>query len=189
MNRSVQDILWSMQNSSMRNYAGIPGLSSHLLGAGEGNNGTVRMFSNARNHPEFLIPHSHRYDFACLVLKGSVTNILYVPLSVGTAESDAWSIMKQKYKGSAGEYDMEDTGKWAYYNTVEQRHGEGEWYTMTKDQIHSIKFSKGAQVLFFQGPNMSDETIVLQPRIGSVTVPTFHVAPWMFKRDGEPTQD
>jgi len=52
---------------------------------------------------------------------------------------------------------------------------------MKHDEIHSITFSKGAKVLFFEGPQVSDKSVIIEPIINGQTVSTYDVAPWMFK--------
>jgi hypothetical protein len=53
---------------------------------------------------------------------------------------------------------------------------------MTADQVHSIFFSRGAIVLFFEGSKESDTSIILEPFVNNEIVPTFKVEPWMFKK-------
>lgn len=53
---------------------------------------------------------------------------------------------------------------------------------MLASEVHSIHFSRGAQVLFFEGPTVADTSIILEPNVDGETIPTFRVEPWMFKR-------
>jgi hypothetical protein len=53
---------------------------------------------------------------------------------------------------------------------------------MTADEIHSIFFGRDTSVLFFEGPNVSDTSIILEPVVDGETIPTFKVEPWAFKR-------
>lgn len=73
-------LLQSMQHSPLGNYAGLPGLTSHLIAKSD--HGCVRTFSSPRYTEEHITPHSHRYDFTCLVLRGYVENTTYDPWCV-----------------------------------------------------------------------------------------------------------
>ena len=74
-------MLKAMANSRLGNYAGIPGLSSSLLGGPK--HGRVRLFDCSRAHEESIVPHSHRFDVLCLVLRGAVENHLWHGLKTG----------------------------------------------------------------------------------------------------------
>lgn len=63
-------------HSRVDNYAGIPGLTSWMIGTSP-NGGKIRMFHSYRDHDEFITPHSHRFDFECLVVEGEVENIFF----------------------------------------------------------------------------------------------------------------
>ena len=58
------EILQDMKTSKVANYV-IAGLDSYML-----ENGNIRMFENSRKHQDMITPHSHRFDFVCLVLSG-----------------------------------------------------------------------------------------------------------------------
>jgi hypothetical protein len=53
---------------------------------------------------------------------------------------------------------------------------------MRYNEIHSIKFSKDAIVLFFEGPTVTDSSFVLEPVVEGEYIPTMTTEPWMFRR-------
>jgi len=56
---------------------------------------------------------------------------------------------------------------------------------MQAHEIHSIRFSRDAVVLFLEGPEIHEYSWLLQPVTGFPdnvnTCPTFRVEPWMFQ--------
>lgn len=161
-----------MKRSPLRNYI-VPGLTSSLLGGED--KGVVRMFEMSREQLSDITPHSHRFDFECLVLEGTVINRVWAPNDKG----DVYQRSQLKYKGEPGKYDLEraDYDRYAYTAKV---YGKGDWYGMHAEQMHSITFSVGAKVLFFEGPPVVASTYILEPFVDGVIVPTFEVKPWMF---------
>ena len=57
----------------------------------------------------------------------------------------------------------------------------GQWYSMKYDEFHSIEFSKGARVLFIEGPKIKDTSYFLEPVVNGKVVPLFDVPTWMYK--------
>lgn len=51
---------------------------------------------------------------------------------------------------------------------------------MKAEEIHSITFSRGASVLFFEGPRKTDTSTVLEPVVDGETIPLFRTEPWMY---------
>lgn len=176
-----EKLLKSMAHSGLHNYI-LPGLESWLIG-GEGR-GTVRLFKSDRHeqHPE-ITPHSHRFDFACLVLSGKVQNVLWKEDAYG----DEYAVSNLKYEGQPGQYTRSD-GKVARYCTQMKEHKAGDWYCMRADEIHSIRFLERAVVLFFEGPQVTDTTVILEPYEGE-RLATFTTADWMFKSKAEPSAE
>lgn len=176
----ITDQLEIMAHKTLVNYA-IPGLRSSLIGGPA--HGTVRLFHCERNHVEPIIPHSHRFDFACLVLEGKVRNRLWGPWGVeGKAKYMKSALF---YNGAPGDYELRDgiVDTYGYMDTI---FGPGDIYMMTSDEIHSIYFSEGAKVLLFEGPSKAASTVILQPVLkNGMVVPTFKVEDWMFMREGE----
>lgn len=165
------EALESMQHSRMLNYI-LPGLESHLLGA------TTRVFRNTRHSLSKIVPHSHRYDFQCLVLQGSVTNTLFIGTPGG---GDLYQEFEATYGDSPGVYSKRPVEK-ARYIAEHNHYGAGEWYGMTCDQIHSIEFSRDAVVLFIEGAPRSDKSIYIEPVVEGETIHLLSNEPWMFRK-------
>lgn len=176
------DALLKMAHSPVCNYV-LPGLTSSLIGAPSAN-GTVRLFHNSRDHQETLTPHSHRFDFMCWVLRGSVPNRLWTKTFSGDRNADEYRTTTLRYQGEIGQYASEpgDVGRWRYEDT---QFTEGQCYSMRSHEVHSIFFSRGAIVLFFEGPSAAESSIVIEPVVNGETIPTLEVKPWMFKRTKE----
>ncbi len=172
--------LLRMANSRVMNYA-IPGLNSSLIG-GNGY-GLVRLFECSRDHQESIVPHSHRFDFHCLVLQGSVKNKVWTG-QYPTCDCDMFMQSRLTYKGNFGEFEIDDLG-YRKFDTFESIYVEGDTYSMKADEIHSIFFARGTKVLMFESPTVSDSSVILQPYIDGKTIPTFKVDDWMFERCGQ----
>lgn len=179
-----------MKHSPLKNYA-VPGLTSWLIGDA-GPNGCVRLFECAREHQECIIPHSHRFDFHCLVLDGSVRNVLWKTRKVAMPDDPFWrdrELCQSSvifYEGFPGQY-KEGAKEVVSVERESLTYKAGDEYGMNAEQIHSIYFSKGARVLFFEGKPKHLGSIVLEPFIDGEVIPTFKVEPWMFKRATTPT--
>jgi hypothetical protein len=176
MSAALRTFVRRMKHSPIQNYGGIPGLTSYLVG-GPSEHGLIRLMECSREHHESIIPHSHRFDFHCVVLAGQVRNIVWERAGRGDAYQESTLI----YGGKPGVYDMrpEGTGNWTTKGTV---YGVDEEYEMCAEQVHSIFFSRGASVLFFEGEPRNESSIILQPVVDGEVVPTFQVQPWAFKR-------
>jgi len=174
---NMQNFLQAMKHSPIQNYGGIPGLTSWLIGA-PGEHGLVRLMECSREHQEPIIPHSHRFNFRCLVLAGTVRNLVW---KHGVKHGDEYQMSLLGYRGKPGEYAKQAMGveRWAVISSI---YHEGQEYGMAADEVHSIFFSRGACVLFFEGPKVSDSSVILEPVVDGVVIPTFKVEPWMFKK-------
>lgn len=172
------EFLDKMKHSPVRNYA-IPGLTSWLIGAPT-EHGCVRLFECSREHHEPITLHSHRFDFECHVLAGHVRNVLWTPFAEG--KGDRFMETCLIYRGGIGHYDTEKNGIDTYQGSS-YLYKAGSNYSMKADEIHSIYFSRGAKVLFFEGPTITDSSIILEPYVDGEVIPTFKVEPWMFKRE------
>lgn len=170
-------LLDKMKHSPVRNYAGVPGLTSWLIGT-PGPHGVVRLMECSRDHHEAITPHSHRFDFECRVIKGSVTNFVW---REDTECPDRYEVSELIYQGAPGEYAKSavQTNGW---RCEARNYGAGEEYAMSADEVHSIFFKRDTSVLFFEGPKRSHRSIILQPVVDGVVVPTFKVEPWMFQK-------
>lgn len=171
------DLILSMRHSPIHNYI-VPGLTSWLIG-NPGPKGVVRLLECTRQQQESIAPHSHRFDFQCHVLRGTVVNrVWYEPLD-GTG--DQYMRRSQKYLGRPGHYETRDDGveRWVYQDRT---FNEGETYQMHADEVHSIVFARGTLVLFLEGPPLTDTSFYLQPWVyGDQAIPTGDVQPWMFR--------
>lgn len=174
MDTNVNAILDSMKRSTLANYI-VPGLSSSLVG-GE-SKGCVRIFEASRSQLADITPHSHRFAFACLVLRGLVVNRVWEQAFDG----ELFQLSSLTYGGKPGEYTQEpgEPGNWWY---TETKYRAGEWYHMTARELHSIEFSADAIVLFFEGPQETERTAILEPFSDGKVIPTFKVEPWMFEK-------
>lgn len=179
MDARALSILLDMSNNTLDNYI-LPGLSSHLVGGG--GYGKVRLFEASRRQQSGVTPHSHRFDFTCLVLRGSVVNTIWTPDSQG----DEFFMQYLEYQGQAGEYQKReyiqgvDKPGYTRWTGDSIQYAEGQWYSMSSEEIHSIEFSRDALVLFFEGPERSKVTKILEPIAGTAVIPTLKVEPWMF---------
>jgi hypothetical protein len=174
--KNLLEIVKSMANNPIHQYV-VPGLTSELVG-GEGH-GMVRLFTTDRNSREWITPHSHRFDFSCLVLNGIVDNIIFKPSEHG--DSYAIGFMRRS-STTHGEYDITRTGVPEVYEEFQNRYQSGDTYSMKADEIHSIRFSRGASVLFFEGPEVTDRSVFLEPFSNGKAVETFETKPWMFSK-------
>lgn len=174
LTESQFQMLKAMANSGLGNYAGIPGLSSFFVGGPE--HGKVRLFDCSRAHEESIVPHSHRFDVLCLVLCGSVENHLWHLSPNG----DLFTATDLHYTGTPGRLERGINQTTARYRRQSTRYVHGDFYNMKASEIHSITFSRDALVLFFEGPEKTSETLILEPFVDGQTVPTFQVQPWMY---------
>lgn len=175
------DSLLAMAHSPVSNYV-IPGLTSYLIGE-RSERGTVRLFHCSREHQEAITPHSHRFDFQCVVLRGSVRNRLWHRAAAYHQSADLFQASSLVYQGAMGNYTKEP-GEIAMWTYADHYYNAGECYSMRADEVHSIYFSRDALVLFFEGPAASDRSIVLEPHVDGEAIPTMETRPWMFQRKG-----
>lgn len=133
------------------------------------------MFEASRETHHVITPHSHKFDFCCLVLRGTVENTIFIE----DVNGDEWAVIKQK--GELGDYNSEI--ECAYKcSAISNVYNQGQTYSMKNYEFHSIKFSKDAVVLFFEGEKVSDVSYYLEPIVDSKVLDTFLVKDWMFKR-------
>lgn len=170
MNNLDLEALRSLSHPPLHNYI-LAGLDSHLLGA------TTRVFVNTRESTGKITPHSHRFGFQCLVLRGSVVNTLFIE----SMEGDDYQVTETLYLGKPGEYETIKTGR-ARYLPESHTYIAGDWYGMTDDEIHSISFSRDAIVLFIEGKQKTDRSVYIEPYINGETIPTMKTEPWMFQK-------
>jgi hypothetical protein len=169
--------LQTMIHSPLKNYA-IPGLTSSLVGGVGG--AKIRLFECSRDHQEAITPHSHRFDFTALVIRGQVINRIWHASGDGYGDSFLESTLQ--YGAEPGKYEVFD-GVVGYFQSFDDQFSAGQTYSMRHDQIHSIYFSKDSAVLMFEGPTILDSSIILQPHVDGVVIPTFKVEDWMFQKE------
>lgn len=179
MSAALIKMLDAMKHSPLGNYGGIPGLTSWLIGTPSAN-GLVRLMECSRDHDEPIIPHSHRFDFHCTVLAGRVCNVLWTP----DVEGDQYLQSTLSYGGEPGTY-LKTPGVSIGWEKMGTFYHPGDEYEMHANQVHSIFFGRGTKVLFFEGPQISSDSIILEPMVDGVVVPTFDVKPWAFQRGGK----
>ena len=178
---NINHIIEVMKHSPLENYAGVPGLTSWLIGS-PGPRGTVRLLECSRNHQEPVTPHSHRFDFVCQVLAGRVRNLIWEDEPV--PRGDMYLATNLVYQGEPGKYERGESWRSAF-SVKEDVYSAGASYSMKANQIHSIFFGRGTKVLFFEGPQVSEQSIILEPMVDGVAIPTFDIKDWMFKQGAE----
>lgn len=166
-------ILNEMKSDRIANYV-IAGLDSHLL-----ENGKIRLFENSRDHQDSITPHSHRFDFSCLVIRGSVLNRVWSECDEDSG--DYFQSSTLDYSGEIGDHEVTAEGRWRY-DYCDTCYMEGDVYSMKSDEIHSIQFSKAAIVLFFEGPQKSSASKIIEPVVNGVLIPTYEKKSYMFIR-------
>lgn len=172
--KDIIKILSDIKSDTVNNYV-IAGLNSSLL-----NNGEIRYFENSRNHQDSITPHSHRFDFVCLVLCGGVTNHIWNDCLEN--EGDFFEESNLFYNGSIGDHKKTRTGR-DFYRKISTEYRPGETYSMTHDEIHSINFSRGAKVLFFEGPEKVNVSRIIEPVVNGIVIPTYQKLDYMFLKD------
>jgi hypothetical protein len=179
MTEAILLAVLGMRHSRIGNYI-APGLTSWLVG-GQGH-GKVRLFTCDRDTREWIVPHSHRFDFTCLVLAGRVTNVL-LRRTYRCDRGNAYAVGTLRAPtGGIGEYEFTPGEEAEYFEEIERAYEPGETYSMEAREIHTIRFSRDSSVLFFEGPETADSSVVLEPWSCGRRVPTFATHPWMFDR-------
>jgi hypothetical protein len=174
------EFLLGMAHSPVRNYV-IPGLTSYLIGS-PSKAGTMRLFTCTRDHQEGITPHSHRFNLMCWVLRGSVTNRLWTATRQTESGRDDYMVSHLLYQGDMGQYEKVEH-RVRSFGYEDHTYQAGDCYSMQAHEIHSIHFWRGATVLFFEGPTITDTSVVLEPYVDNAVIPTLEVKPWMFKRE------
>jgi hypothetical protein len=167
----------SMLTLPVHNYI-VPGLTSWLIGENPVTSEKVRAFTCSVNQQIGITPHNHRYDFQCQVLRGQVINTIWIEDSNG----DEFVETRIKYGNEVGTYERQET-KISKYIANPEVYFPGDWYGLDHDEIHSITFSKGAFVLFFEGKTLTNHSIMLEPYINGRHIPLGKVQDWMFQRE------
>lgn len=181
----LTEIVASMKHNTLSNYI-VAGLSSSAVGNGGHENGKVRLFKADRATRDEITPHSHRFDFVCLVLQGAVVNSLYEPPYGSGDKAEEWCVSTiDQVCGADGIREYVHTREAEPVRMVRRdfTYTAGQTYGMYTPEIHSITFSQGAQVLFFEGPQKQARSVMLEPWVNGKVVPTFRTEPWMFEKE------
>lgn len=179
----IEKALRTMQNNSLRNYI-VPGLTSHLIGGGKF--GKVRLFHASRNTRDIITPHSHRFNFTCLVLEGMVYNTIYKEGKLGAEEWCRSTIDQVCGEDGLLSYVHIREDKPSLWTKEVNQYTLGETYSMTYREVHSIEFEKGTKVLFLEGPHLADKSVMIEPWVDGRVVPTFKTEDWMFMKERDP---
>jgi hypothetical protein len=177
---SLIELLQGMRSNVIHNYI-VPGLSSYLL-----RNGKVRLFEASRHQHHAVVPHSHRFDFMCLVLRGHVDHTVWEPRSFDD-QGDEWAIME--VRGTFAEGYKVQHSELGYFAPVTKTYGVGGWYGCSHDEVHSVRFSSNALVLFIEGAPRFETHFVLSPvgkktRCGDPDI--LRTPEWMFEHGEVP---
>lgn len=170
-----------MLNNRLGNYI-VAGLESAMVGDQGDTFGKVRLFDTSqRATRDEITPHSHRFDFVCLVLSGCVKNAIYHPDEKG----EEWCVSRiDQVCGKDGIRNYTHTREVepTRFRRQDDMYSTGNVYAMNHDQIHSIEFWKGSKVLFFEGPQLTTTSHMIEPWVRGKVVPTFRTEPWMFEK-------
>ena len=181
MRTVIHEFIQKNAYGHIKNYI-VPGLTSALLAEDPNHDGQkVRIFHSERQHQERITPHSHRFDLACCVMRGTVTNTLWQK-APSPYKADEYQASVLEYLGEPGCYDRKK-GESAFYRAESTVYKEADWYFMSHKEIHSIEFSRDAIVLVIEGPSMTTDSTILEPVVNGEVVPTFQLQGWMFKKD------
>lgn len=169
---SIINLINSIKHSKIPNYI-LPGVDSYLL------HGDIRILESCRDTREFVTPHSHRRNLHCTVIQGEVLNVEYQ--KTGSPSAATWYCSTLRYL-SKGEYQVIPTPEPETYYETYKRYSAGDSYTLLAQNIHSISFKKGTVLMLQESGEPTPSSVILEPA-GSdgQRIPTFHVAPWMFK--------
>lgn len=178
-------VIKSMQTSRVRDYI-IPGLNSYML-----EDGKVRMFESTRDFSGTVTPHTHRFDFTCLVLQGIVRNRVYEEVSPLIIEEerpphDLFTVrtIGLDVNEAFGDYErITQDYQGARFTSETTEYLTGDWYSMGCDEYHSIEFGRDTKVLFFEGPQRAATSKVLLPFMHNETIETMKTEDWMFLED------
>ncbi len=171
------DVIEGMLTDKIRNYI-VPGLESYLLGEGR-----VRMFRSTREQTMDIVPHNHRFNLACYVLQGRAVNRIYQECFETEGKGDLFVKRGIRYLDSPGEYELRGHMEPTLYTFHDQEYRMGQWYTMEHHEFHTIRFSKNAIILFFEGPELTNVSDVLLPYVDGKIIHTLKTEPWMFLKD------
>jgi hypothetical protein len=169
----IKDFIQKQKTSNLKNYV-TPGLESELLVDAK-----VRFFTMTREQVTMITPHSHRFDFACLVIEGSVRNTIFEEHRDG----DKYLVSHiMPRNGGLGQYDFDYKQNYvSTFKATTTEYKKGEWYFMTIQEFHSIQFSHDAFVMFIEGEQKTAGSRTLLPIVDGAAIDIFTTEHWMFK--------
>lgn len=179
-NRSAAELI-AISSNLISNYI-VPGLESRIVRKCDTGD-LLRIFVATREQHQNVIPHSHRYDLTCKVMRGNVKNRIW--RKVDSSDADTFTTMQMDYGGEPGIYQKPreiSVDRWGYSTDIHRETNNCNYY-LHKSQVHSIVFDKGAVVLIMESDRSdtrSESSIYLEPNIDGKTIHTFATAPWMF---------
>jgi hypothetical protein len=146
------------------------------------------MFHMTRDQQFYISPHSHRFNFASVVICGWARQHLYqsvspqyVDIPYSSADDRLYAVREYvPDRANPTNYGIK-TASYGYFLRSTTVYEAGQWYSMKYDEFHSIEFSKGARVLFIEGPKIKDTSYFLEPVVNGKVVPLFDVPTWMYK--------
>lgn len=169
----IRNMVELMKTDTVKNYV-IAGLNSSLL-----SNCTLRYFECDRRHQDTVTPHSHRFDFFCIVLEGWVVNRLWTECQ--EPDGDLFQVSAMKYEGEFGKYTRKELRQ-DYFTYSDFKYVAGEFYSMDAEQIHSIFFSKNAKILFFESKHQIKSSNIIEPVVDGEVIKTCNKLDYMFKK-------
>ena len=172
---SICPVEWikPLLKSKIPNYV-LPGLESYLVDG----HPECRVFHATRVAFSAPIPHSHRSDLRCLVLKGCAVHHVFTPDEKG----DLYSTRKMRYNGRPGNYQDDIIVEYAApLGSKTDAYLEGDSYSLTYDQIHTVTFSRDSYILIEEGEHKTEWTQYLLPVVDGRVIGEMTVEPWMFK--------
>lgn len=165
----------------INNYI-IPGVSSEIL-CETAVGGKIRIFKASRTQMQYVTPHSHRFNITTIVLQGWIRNTVFHHTSNPEEEgAEEYQESVLTYDGVAGEYDCKKLkNKTEYYVAETVKYTQGQIYTMAHHNVHSIAFSKDAEVLIIESPQKEPKSIIIEPVINNKHIHIMEVKDWMFE--------
>ena len=158
----------------------IPGLMSTEL-ARTPAGGLVRLFEMTRDQEYDIVPHDHRFDFRCFVLSGHVLNREYALYEVSSSLGASHAALAY----CARTHTLSDTPRWMRGTFTERDYHAGDWYAMSAEHFHAIRFARGTKVLFIEDPARRVQSHCLFPVVNGTICENFIWRDWMMAKPKE----
>lgn len=169
----------------INNYI-VPGVSSHML-TETAVGGKIRMFKASRTQMQYVTPHSHRFNLTSIVLRGWVRNTIFHhkhDMQKADHKHCETFLETEMVYNKLGQYKSAGSSEQEYIaetNTYEK----GQMYSMAYHMIHSIEFSKDAEVLIIESPDKANGNRILEPIVNGKVIEIMEVKDWMFEHEQE----